>query len=399
MNSIINNVFLKFKDNEKFIKFVIFSSFIFPYFLFYLLEYDININVERNHFLFIISFYILQMNLMKIIPSDSVYTEYHENYVNKYIYIKNNGKYCALLTFIFFSLGYFFEFMSKTFIINNFKELIIIKLFLCLIYSTYIYLKNNSIKTIKWNNFFYGNETFPVLLNTNLKVLNYYRFGMTLWLIYIYSFMMAQYEINGYVTYSLLTSTFLQFAYICKYFLLEEEYNSSHMIMNKSGWLTTYACFLYIPMVNTLASHYFSINAYDVYPLYFYIIIFILGMYFIYLNYKLEMDKKIFKESKGQYIYKNQKAIYISSGNQRLLMSGLWGKIRKPNYLTQILISFFICCMHGTDSIIPYLYFIFLVFLGIFKIYVEEYRYLNKFPNLYKRYIDLVKYKIIPYIY
>ena len=72
---------------------------------------------------------------------------------------------------------------------------------------------------------------------------------------------------------------------ILKFFLLEEEYNSSHMIMNKSGWITTYACFVYIPMINTLATHYFSINAYDIYPLYFYIIIFILGIYFIYLNY------------------------------------------------------------------------------------------------------------------
>lgn len=111
------------------------------------------------------------------------------------------------------------------------------------------------------------------------------------------------------------------------------------------------------------------------------------------------MDKKIFKESKGKYVYNNQKAIYLVSGSQRLLMSGLWGKIRKPNYLTQILISFCICCMHGVDSFIPYIYFIFLVFLSIFKMYVEEDRYLKKFPNLYKRYMELVKYKIIPYIY
>lgn len=399
MNNIVNNFILKLKDNDKFIKFIIFTSFIFPYFLFYLLEYDFSINVERNHFLFILCFYIFQMNLMKIIPSNDIYTEYYENYVNKYIYIKNNGKYCAILTFIFFTLGYFFEFMSKTFIIDNFKELIIVKLILCLLFSTYFYVKNNTMKTINWSKFFYGNETFPVLLNTNLKILNYYRFGMTIWMIYIYSFMMAQYETYGNITYSLLVSTILQFVYICKFFLLEEEYNSSHIIMDKSGWLTTYASFLYIPMINTLSTHYFCIHAYDVYPVYFYIFIFIIGMYFIFLNYKLEMDKKIFKDSKGKYVYNNKNASYIVSGNQRLLMSGLWGKIRKPNYLTQILISFCICCMHGVESLIPYIYFIFLVILSIFKIYIEEDRYLKKFPNLYKRYMELVKYKIIPFIY
>jgi len=399
MNNIINSYILKMKENEKFIKFVIFTSFVFPYFLFYLLEYDLNINIERNHFLFILCFYILQMNLMKIIPSNDIYTEYYENYVNKYIYIKNNGKYCALITFILFSFGYFFEFMSKTFIIDNFKELIIIKMIFCLLFSTYLYICNNSFKNIKWDKFFYGNETFPILLNTNLKILNYYHFGMIVWLIYIYSFMMAQYEIYGYITYSLLTSTILQIVYICKFFLLEEEYNSSHIIMTKSGWLTTYSCFLYIPMINTLASHYFTINAFDVFPLYYYIIVFIIGVYCIYLNYNLEMDKKIFKDSKGKFISNNKQASYIINGNQKLLMSGLWGKIRKPNYLTQIAISFCICCMHGFESIIPYLYVIFLIILILFKIAIEEERYLNKFHNLYKRYMELVKYKLIPYFY
>lgn len=397
MYKYINNFLSKVKNDSSFIKFLILLSLLFPYFLFYILDYDFDISVKLNHIIFIISFYILQLNLMKILPGNNIYVEYTDN-VNKYINIKNNGKYCTLFSFLLFVIGYAFNYISPLFIINNIRELIIVKLIMCLIYSTYIYYRNHSLKIIKWINFFYGSETFPIVLSINSKILNYQRFGMTIWLIYIYSFILAKYSLYK-ITYSLLTSTLLQIAYIFKFFKLEGEYNSSYITMTKNGWMISYINLVYIPLVNTLPSHYYYINDYDIYPAYVYASIFILGLYVIFIKYKLEMDKKIFKDTKGELIYNNIRAHYLVSGNQRLLMSGLWGKVRKPNYLIQIIISFLICSMHGTNSIIPYIYCIMITLTIIFKISIEEERYLNKYQNLYKRYMELVKYKLIPYIF
>ena len=390
----------KLSKNNAFIGSLIIWSLFMPYYLFYLLNYDFDIDITWKHIFFIVSYYVLQICLMKTIPSDNLSISYIENSSYKNISIKNNGKYCSLITFLFFSIGYYLNFMNRKYILLNFIELITVHIFLSLCFCFYFYRKNNDFKNFNWYNFLWGTELFPTIFNTNFKILNNCRFGMTLWLIYIISFLVAHYEIHGYLTYSQLTTTILQSIYIFKFFIWEDGYYQTlDIMMDKIGWWLVYGCMVYVPMLYTFASHYFIIYSYDTFSPLYYFFILLIGCISIYINYITDMDKKVFKETNGKYTYNNKEARYLSSGKNKLLMSGLWGIVRKPNYVSELIIAFSFCCMHGFQSIVPYIYFIILFLILIFRIYIDEERCLKKYGNLYRRYMQLVPYRLIPFVF
>ena len=69
----------KLSKNNAFIGSLIIWSLFMPYYLFYLLNYDFDIDITWKHIFFIVSYYVLQICLMKTIPSDNLSISYIEN--------------------------------------------------------------------------------------------------------------------------------------------------------------------------------------------------------------------------------------------------------------------------------------------------------------------------------
>lgn len=90
----------------------------------------------------------------------------------------------------------------------------------------------------------------------------------------------------------------------------------------------------------------------------------------------------------------------ISDGKQTLLVNGFWGLSRHVNYLGEILMGTGIALavsFHG--SWLPWLYPIYYIALLFPRERDDDKRCAAKYGDLWTKYTDRVKYRIIPYIY
>lgn len=398
----IHELRLKISENDNFILLLIGWTIFMPFYLLGYVEFEHNVNQFKiSHLYFVISYIYLQFFLTKFVPSNK---NILVNYENKFINIKYNGPLVTSITFIGFLLLNYFKIISRTYILLNFKYLIYSKIIIALIltFVNYLYTINHFDRTkSKIYNFFWGMDYFPYLYNVNLKILNNCRIGMTLWLLYITGFLIGHYELFNHVTNSLLVNYILVLSYLYKFFIWEDGYyNTLDIIMDKLGYWLIYGCMVYVPCIYTFSTYYFAINNYDNLNFYTYLIILCIGLISITLNYACDLDKKIFKETNGLYINNYNTAKYIYNiNNQKILINGWWGVVRKPNYLFELIAAFTFSCLHGFNNILPYTYFIILFGLLMCRIYIDELRCTKKYGDLYTTYMKIVKYKLIPYVF
>jgi len=376
---------------------------VMPLFLFSMVPFFLDYRAfTLKHLLYVFSYLLLQFQLTKYVPHSSTVTLHYDGF--KTSVIKYNGPACTALTFVLFLVLNFFNVMDRKFIIRHFKQLIYAKIVIALISTVWVYLatskSRDKSKSLIYN-FFWGNEHFPIINGVHLKIVNNCRFGMTLWLIYITGFLIGHYEIYGTVTNSLMVNYILTLLYLYKFFIWEDGYyNTLDIIMDKLGYWLIYGCMVYVPCIYTFATYYFAINKTDPLSLTWYLLILIVGTLAICYNYITDLDKYYFKQSDGQYINNNEPARYLyNEKGQKLLINGWWGWVRKPNYVFELILAFCFCCCHGFQSVLPYTYFIILFGLLICRIYIDEERCMKKYGQLYEDYKNIVKYKLIPYIY
>ena len=90
----------------------------------------------------------------------------------------------------------------------------------------------------------------------------------------------------------------------------------------------------------------------------------------------------------------------ISDGEKSLLVNGFWGLSRHVNYLGEILMACGIVLSVGHPGIIwPWLYLLYYVLLLFSRQYDDDKRCAAKYGDLWARYKERVKYRIIPFLY
>lgn len=82
-----------------------------------------------------------------------------------------------------------------------------------------------------------------------------------------------------------------------------------------------------------------------------------------------------------------------------LLASGFWGLARHFNYFFEMLAALAFGLPALGSSLIPYLYFIFMVILLVHRSLRDEEKCLAKYNRYWNEYKEVTPYKIIPYIF
>jgi len=91
---------------------------------------------------------------------------------------------------------------------------------------------------------------------------------------------------------------------------------------------------------------------------------------------------------------------YIAEGDQKLLINGFWGLSRHINYLGEILMGLGIAAsVAHYDLIWPWLYPLYYVLLLVPRQIDDDKRCAKKYGQLWNRYTEKVKYRIIPKVY
>ena len=89
-------------------------------------------------------------------------------------------------------------------------------------------------------------------------------------------------------------------------------------------------------------------------------------------------------------------------GTQRgtkLIISGWWGTARHINYFGDWLMGLAYCLPCGFDSVIPYFFAIYFAILLIHRERRDDHACHKKYGADWKRYCDLVRWRIVPFLY
>jgi 7-dehydrocholesterol reductase len=255
------------------------------------------------------------------------------------------------------------------------------------------------------------------------------------WTLVDLSHMASQYEQLGYVTNSMFLVCLFHTIYVIDLLYYEAWYLETIDIMHdRLGFNLTYGAIVWIPFGYTFQTWYLSYNPKDLSAPWFWTL-FSLGL----LGYVLFRDsnnqRRQFRASQGKMkIWGVQKKNKNNSNNNNssassflnasvdeelaskcvvakfttvdgkqgeslLLTAGYWGLARHFNYLADLLQSFCYCAPCGFAHIVPWQYFIFMVWLLNHRANRDHRRCHQKYGVYWEEYCRRVPYKIVPFIY
>ncbi|KAK8788493.1 hypothetical protein V5799_021730 [Amblyomma americanum] len=256
--------------------------------------------------------------------------------------------------------------------------------------------------------FFWGIELFPRIGDRfDVKKWVMSRFGMMLWQLLVLASWKAQVDVYGW-NWAMAATASLQTVYIAKFFWWEDGYmQTTGISIDKAGFFLCWSGIAFLGPMYSLTSFYMvdhspSISVESA------AVIVTLGLLMISLTYWCDYQKRLAREKQNKCTIWGSPPVLIkatyedASGESRtnvLLASGFWSICRHPHYVFEILTGLFWALPSGGQSVVPYLYVIFLVGLLTYRTCRLEDVCAKKYGKHWEEYCSLVKYKIIPYIY
>lgn len=267
--------------------------------------------------------------------------------------------------------------------------------------------------------FYWGIELYPRLGPFNIfdfKTIVNCRFGLWLWQAVVIWAWKANYELHaagyarGEINYPLTATTILQTIYLAKFFYWEDGYMSTIDIsVDKFGFYEGWGCVAWVPTFYTLTSLYLIKHSpVHAFGLWSFVATLIVGIGMIWLNYETDRQRFVFRKTGGKCTIwgrpvKAIHAVYQSddghSKQSMLLASGLWGMARHFNYVFELGAAFAWSLPALTSSVIPYMYFCFLLVLLVHRSFRDEEKCRLKYTKYWDKYCVAVPYRILPYVY
>jgi len=256
-----------------------------------------------------------------------------------------------------------------------------------------------------------GIELHPRIGNFDIKLYLNGRPGMCGWGFVAWSFVAKQYETYGYVANSTILVYIFYQIYIIDFLWAEDWYLDTIDI--KHDHLGTYLCWgdcvwviytydiqiqylLCLPPINWTMLQVIAIMA--------------LNLIGIAIFRTANNQKRYFRESNGNYTIWGKKATFLrtqyklaDSGStvreSLLLTSGFWGIARHFNYVGDLTMSLSWGVACGFNAILPHYYLLYMTLLLLHRIHRDEKRLEAKYLSDWKKFCEIVPYKIIPGIY
>jgi 7-dehydrocholesterol reductase len=271
--------------------------------------------------------------------------------------------------------------------------------------------------------YYRGMKLHATILGVQVKQLINCRIGMMLWQLLILVF--YQYSIHHRKDHNntLVVNVALQTLYIGKFFHWEKGYfNTLDMTHDRAGFYIIWGCLFLVPSLYTSSTFFIATHPYNTNNI-IALIMFILGLVFLYLNYYIDQQKFLFqldKEKDSKHLttesvaFKGTTFKIIENGRwrwlegprgdgtiARLLLSHFWQTGRHVNYTFELLlattwtgVAFF------TSLKIIYLgcfaYTLFILILLIHRTIRDDKKCSEKYGNMWRLYKKLVPTNFFP---
>jgi len=247
-------------------------------------------------------------------------------------------------------------------------------------------------------NFWYGKEKDPMLFNVDLKMFFYQPSLLGLMLINV-AFAEYQYRaFNGQVSIQMIVYLLFWYFYLFTHYIREDFMLWTFDILEDHfGYMLVFGDLVYVPFWYSVCGWFLADQMPSKLTGFWILItcsIYLFGHY-------------IFRESNWQKFdfkrYGMKTSIWFEKPKlleNKLLISGFWGLGRHLNYTGEILVYLSIALLTGRQSYIPYLLpFSLFVLLGQ-RAWRDDRRCRQKYgDNLWQRYCNIAKFRMIPFVY
>jgi delta14-sterol reductase len=311
------------------------------------------------------------------------------------------GLYIFIVLTILIPIGYYTEYLSLLFIIENYISFFIVINIFAILFSFYLFQRPEAVRTAPdanrpidyWN----GREKDPMLFGVDLKVFFYQPSLIGLALVNL-SLAEAQIVLYGALTPGMIFYQIFWYLYLLTHYIREDFMLwTFDIIEDHFGFMLVWGDLIYVPFLYSIAGWFAADNVHK--PLSFLWLIVTFLLYFI--------GHYIFRESNWQKFdvrkYGSNVKIWGKPAKLlegRLLLSGFWGIGRHVNYTGEILVYLSIALCSGTISLIPYILPLSLSILLSQRAYRDDQRCRKKYGDeLWNRYCQIAKFRMIPFIY
>ncbi|XP_012150155.1 lamin B receptor isoform X1 [Megachile rotundata] len=317
-----------------------------------------------------------------------------------------NGFLCALLSLLVFSTCICNDIKVADFIIEKCVQFSISGWILGTVLSALIYIKSDRAPIANLNihgstnsiiyNFWQGREINPRIGLIDLKLCFIRTSLITMILVNlsiafkttegIESYDLEHFNVNVFVTCS------LQILYAMDALFFESAFLTTFEVMYEGTGYMLCTGYLLFPFLPTLTTKYmFYHRARLVYWNILPVLTFIIG----YLLYRISnLQKNEFRRNPLSPSVAHLETIPTIRG-KKLIVSGLWGHVRHPNYLGDIIMWWSISCTSLACDILPYYYAILCTALLIHRAMRDNERCKMRYGLAWEQYISRVKYMIL----
>ncbi|KAI5952298.1 ERG24 [Candida jiufengensis] len=243
---------------------------------------------------------------------------------------------------------------------------------------------------------FIGRELNPRIGGWDIKLFCELRPGMLLWFLINLSCAHNQYHKLGYVTDSMILIIVLQAFYTFDGVLNEEGcLTMIDVTTDGFGFMLSFGDLAWLPWSYSLQTRYMSIKGNEV-NLGLINVILILVLHFVgfYIFRASNQQKSDFKNGKLPHM----KSIKTKTGSQ-LLCQGWWGLSQHINYFGDWILAWSWCLPTGFQTPLTYFYMIYFASLLVHRQIRDDMKCSEKYGDDWKKYKELVPYKIVPYVY
>lgn len=325
----------------------------------------------------------------------------------KRLYYNINGIHAFVISHALFFFGYCYCELPVTIVYDKFMAFASAAFVFSFALATYLYSKSfneGSLLAPGGNtgsfiyDWFMGRELNPRIGSFDWKVFCEMRPGLIGWVMINYCMMIKQFETHGTVTSSMLLVCLFQSWYVLDALWFEESILTTMDIVHDGfGFMLAFGDLCWVPFVYSLQARFLvdhptELNSFRAAG--------ILTLHMIgYAIFRCANSQKdIFRRDPSHPYVRNLRTMFTHRGT-KLIVSGLWGICRHPNYVGDLIMALSWSLPCGFCHIIPYFYFLYFTVLLIHRQLRDEHQCSIKYGQDWPKYCKLVKWRLIPYIY
>lgn len=248
--------------------------------------------------------------------------------------------------------------------------------------------------------FFMGREMNPRIKNFDIKFFCEMRPGLIGWLVFNCAMLHAEMNLQhlDMPSSAMLLVNAFQLLWVVDGLWHEEKLLSMmDMVHDGFGFMLAFGDLAWVPFTFTCQSYYLASHPSDL-CVFWIVPIILMNMVGYYIFRKANSQKFAFRRNPYDPALSHLKTIPTATGKS-LIASGLWGFVRHPNYLGDLVMALAWSLTCGFNHVIPYFYLMYLLVLLVHRAVRDERQCRMKYGLAWEQYCKAVPYRIFPGVY